>query len=95
MISNKKDFTKKLNTLLYSFVWKGNDKVIRTVLIGPIKKGGLKMPDLDSKIAAQRIICIEKYPATTTASRKSSFWNLIKRMREENSCFNVILIIQI
>ena len=28
------------------------------------------MPDLDSKIAAQRIICTEKYPAPTIASWK-------------------------
>ena len=55
MISNKKEFIKKVNTLLYSFIWKGNDKVKRTVLISPIKKGGLKMPDLDSKIDAQTI----------------------------------------
>ena len=39
MISNKKEFIKKVNTLLYSFIWKGNDS--------PIEKGGLKMPDLD------------------------------------------------
>ena len=65
MISNKKEFIKKVNTLLYSFIWKGNDKVKRAVLISPIEKGGLKMPDLDAMIAAQRIICIEKYLAPT------------------------------
>ena len=66
MISNKNEFITKVNNLLYSFVWKGNDKVKRTVLICPIEKGGLKIPDLDSKIAAQRIICIEKYLAPTS-----------------------------
>ena len=68
MISNEKEFIKKVNTLLYSFTWKGNGKVKCTVLISPIEKGGLKMPDLDSKIAAQTIICIEKYLARTIAS---------------------------
>ena len=53
MISNKKRIHKEMNTLLYSFIWKGNDKVKRTVLISPIDKGGLKLSDLDSKIAAQ------------------------------------------
>ena len=44
MISNKKEFIKKVNALLYSFVWKGNDvdEVKRAVLISPIEKGGLK-----------------------------------------------------
>ena len=27
MILNKKEFIKKVNTLLYSFVWEGNDKL--------------------------------------------------------------------
>ena len=52
MILSKKEFIKKVNTLLYSFVWKGNEKVERAILISPIEKGGLKMPDLDSMIAA-------------------------------------------
>ena len=52
MILNKKKIIKKVNTLLYSFVWKGSEKVERAILISPIEKGGLKMPDLDSMIAA-------------------------------------------
>ena len=46
LISNKKEFIKKINTLLYSFVWKGKDKVKRTAFINPIDKGGLKCPIL-------------------------------------------------
>ena len=67
---SKKEFIKEINTLLYSFVWKGKDKVKRAVLIGPIEKGGLKMPDINSMIAAQRIICIKRYLALNIASWK-------------------------
>ena len=56
------------NTLLYSFVWKGKDKVKWTTLINPIDKGGLKMPNIESMISAQSIIRIKRYishePAT-------------------------------
>ena len=38
LISNKKEFIKKITTLLYSFVWKGKDKVKRTVFITLLKK---------------------------------------------------------
>ena len=48
LISKKKAFIKKINTLLYSFVWKGKDKVKRTVVITPIEKEGLKMPNIES-----------------------------------------------
>ena len=42
LISNKKEFIKRINSLLYSFVWKGKDKIKRTAFINPIDKGGLK-----------------------------------------------------
>ena len=38
MITNKKEFIKKANTLLYSFVWKGIDRVKRA--ISPQQKMG-------------------------------------------------------
>ena len=83
MISNKKEFIKKINTLLYSFVWKGKDKVKRAVLIGPIEKGGLKMPDINSMIAAQRIICIKRYLAPYIASWKFFLDFLSKESRRK------------
>ena len=67
-MSNTKEFIKKINTSLYSFVWKGKDKVKRTVLISPIEKGGLKMPDLESMISTQRLICIKRYLSPSAAS---------------------------
>jgi len=51
-MSNRKEFIKKINTLLYSFVWKGKDKVKCTVLISPTEKGGLKIPDVESMISS-------------------------------------------
>lgn len=70
LISSNKEFIKKINTLLFSFVWKGKDKVKRAVLINQIEKGGLKMPDLNSMISAQRIMCIKKYLTPNAASWK-------------------------
>ena len=70
LISNKKEFIKKINTLLYSFVWKGKDKVKRTAFINPIDKGGLKMPNIESMISAQRIICIKRYLSIDPAGWK-------------------------
>ena len=68
LISNKKEFIKKINTLLYSIVWKGKDKVKHTAFTNPIGKGGLKMPNIDSMISAQRIICIKRYLSSDPAS---------------------------
>ena len=70
LISCRKDFIKKINALLYSFVWKGKDKIKRTAFINPVEKGGLKMPDIESMISAQRINCIKRYLSTDQAA-----WN--------------------
>jgi len=52
---------KEINKELYSFIWKGKDKIKRSALINDIDDGGLKMLDLESMISAQRIICLKKY----------------------------------
>ena len=61
LISISDDLIKKVNTLLYGFIWKGNDKIKRTALINDIDKGGLKMLDIQSMIFSQRIITLKKY----------------------------------
>ena len=71
LISCKKsDFVKKINELLYSFIWKGKDKVKRAALINSIEEGGLTMPDIASMISTQRILCIKKYLDNYPASWK-------------------------
>ena len=61
LIACDKDSIQKLNSILFSFVWKGKDKVKRVALINPIEKGGLSMPDLNSMITTQRVVCIKRY----------------------------------
>ena len=70
LISCNKESLKKFNTLLYSFVWRGKDKVKRSALINPIEKGGLNIPDIDSMIKTQRIMCIKRYLAPFSAGWK-------------------------
>jgi len=61
-----------LDTLVFNFIWKGNDKIKRLALIGDIKDGGLKAPHLDSIIKTQRILCCKRL-----ASEKLNSWKTI------------------
>ena len=71
LISCKKtDFIKKINDQIYSFAWKGKDKVKLHSLINSVENGGLKMPDIGPMIAAQRISCLKKYLDPYPASWK-------------------------
>lgn len=62
------DLVKEVNSIFYTFIWNGKDKVKRCALISDIDKGGLKMLDIESMISARRVICLKKfledYPST-------------------------------
>ena len=63
-----KDLVKEVNSIFYTFIWNGKDKVKRCALISDIDQGGLKMLDIESMINARRVICLKKfledYPST-------------------------------
>ena len=46
---------KVVNSILYSFMWKGRDKVKRQALILDLKKWELEMLDIESMINAKRV----------------------------------------
>ena len=48
------DFIKDINSLIYSFIWKGNDKIRRAALISDIENGALRMLDIQSMINSYR-----------------------------------------
>ena len=48
---------------------------------GPIEKGGLKMPDVESMISAQRILCIKRFLAPDVAAG----WKLFLRFLPKRS----------
>ena len=61
LLTFDKEFIKKLNTVLFNFLWKGKDKIKRLALISDYSDGGLKMPRLESTIKTQRIMCLKKF----------------------------------
>ena len=67
-----KEFMKKLNSVMFTFLWKGKDKIKRLALISEYEDGRLKMPHVESAIKAQRIICLKKH-----TENYCSKWKLI------------------
>ena len=66
-----KEFMNDVNKIIFEFIWKGKDKVKRSVLISDIKYEGLKAPHLDSIIEAQRIMCCKKFASVEPRSWKT------------------------
>ena len=61
VIPFSKELIKEANSIFYSFIWNGKDKVKRLALISDFKKGGLKMSDVESMIKAKRVNCLKKF----------------------------------
>ena len=61
LIPVPRELVKEVNRELYTFIWKGKDKIKRSALINEIEDGGLKMLDIESMVSAQRIVCLKKY----------------------------------
>jgi hypothetical protein len=51
-----KDFSRRLNSILFHFVWKGEqDRVRREVMCNDTSSGGMKAVDIQLKLTAFRI----------------------------------------
>ena len=70
LMSANSKFIKEGNHVLYNFVWNSKDKVKRLAFINSIEKGGLKMPDIESLVNAQRVVCIKKFMDDSLCSWK-------------------------
>ena len=55
------DLIKEINSLIYRFIWKGNDKIKRAAPINDIEDGGFKMLDIQSMILAQRVMVLKRF----------------------------------
>ena len=51
---------KEFNSLIFRFLWNGNDKVIRHSTYAPYDQGGLKMLDYDSMVKALRLSLLKR-----------------------------------
>jgi len=60
LIPVSSELNKEVNKVLYSFIWKGKDKVKRSAFMNDIEDGRLKMLDLES-MTGQRVMCVKRY----------------------------------
>ena len=67
-----KDIIKEVNKIFFNFIWKGKDKVKRSVLISDEEKSSLRAPHLESIIRTPRIMC-----SKTFAETQQSSWKII------------------
>ena len=68
---------KKANHIIYSFLWKGKDKVTRLSAINTFENGGIRMIDLDSMVKALRLAWLKRTFSTNVNTWKTYFMHLL------------------
>ena len=76
---------KRLNDIMYKFIWKGPDKIKRSVLCSELNEGGLKMFDLNSKIKTQAVMWIKRFLMSNEAGWKCILTYYLKKSRWKRS----------
>ena len=73
LISVSEDLIKEINSLIYRFIWKGNDKIKHCALINDIEDGGLWMLDIQPMILAKRVMVLKRF----MDKENNSSWKII------------------
>ena len=81
MVPLPKHVIKKVNCILYNFLWNSKtDKMKRSSIIAPIDRGGLKMPDLECKYQTQNIMWWKRYLSNSHHPWKNSISRVINKL---------------
>ena len=71
-------FIKQLNTIIYSFPWKGADKIARLAVINDLKYGGLNLTDLETSVKSLRLVWLGRLYAEGSSPWKAFVNHLLK-----------------
>ena len=61
LIAATEDLIQKINSLIYRFICKGNNKIKHAALINDIEDGSLKMLGIQLMILAQRVMVLKRF----------------------------------
>ena len=70
LLPTPENIIKELNHLIYTFLWKGKDKVTRKSAINNYEGGGIKMVDIESMIKSLRLAWLKRILAIILAHGK-------------------------
>ena len=94
VIAVKEDLIREINGLIYRFIWKGNDKIIRAALINDIEDGDLKMLDIELMILAQRVMVLKRFADRENKDPWKITLSYFRSQIGGNSFLNVILTLE-
>ena len=79
LLPTPKEVIKKLNQLLFKFLWKGVDKVTRLSAINEYENGGLKMIDFETMVKSLRLTWLKRIFSDNDGTWKSYIRQILKQ----------------
>ena len=79
LLPTPKEVIKKLNQLLFKFLWKGVNKVTRLSAINEYENGGLKMIDLETMVKSLRLTWLKRIFSENDGAWKSYIRQILKQ----------------
>jgi len=71
VLTTPEEFIKQLNTIIYSFLWKGTDKIARLAAVNDLKYGGLNLIDLETYVKLSRLAWLGRFFSEGSSSWKA------------------------
>ena len=78
LLPTPENIIKELNHLIYTFLWKGKDKVTRKSAINNYEGGGIKMVDIENMIKSLRLAWLKRIFGNNSSAWKNYFEYLLK-----------------
>ena len=78
LLPTPEHIVKDLNHILYTFLWKGKDKVTRASTINIYEEGGIKMVDIESLIKSLRLSGLKRIFSDNSGAWKNYPENILK-----------------
>lgn len=78
---------KQAEHIIYTFLWKGKDKVTRLSAINNFEGGGIKMIDIESMVKALRLAWLKRIFNDNESTWKTYLLYLLKEFRDHFSLF--------
>jgi hypothetical protein len=88
MIGMPVSIQKRVNNIMFKFIWNGPDKIKRSVLCADLNRGGLKMFDLKSKVKTQAIMWLKRFLMPNEAGWKDILANYLNKYGGKNMLNN-------
>ena len=79
LLPNPKEVIKKLNQLLFKFLWKGIDKVTRLSAINEYENGGLRMICFETMVKSLRLTWLKRIFGENDGAWKSYIHHILKQ----------------